>query len=390
MLLSRRVVNLPLSRRPLHRLFALALAPRLLATGLFLSGAEEPWADFGSDLPGPDRDLLAEDFGAQLRRESCSLVLGPERRSAQVHLKALVNEITNCRPRESERLGALILSNSVEQSVELYRELKLLSAERGLKVSRLGSVSYAAAQVGVDADDRSLTEASRANLRKVAEDEQLDVLIATTGQLAHLSQSTRVFNPKILLVEDFELQFQNESSNEIDDILESVGLDTHIIWASRNQTPALPNYLTEWFTELDCVAQEVKVPAVSTRYFRVEKNNKLTKALELVRLNRDKKGVLVCRDPDQASLIRQVVSRLQVRNFLLTTSRRAPPRVWNLLSFKSSSSSLLITEPRAMKALDLGEADFVIFLDECRSLLEEYYAVRSFAHIGQVVKFIEF
>lgn len=358
-------------------------------THLYVSDSPEFWSDFDSEVPAPDHDLRVEDFCARLRRESFSLVLGAERRGAQVHLKALVNEISNCGPARSERLGALILSNSIEQSVDLYRELKLLSPERGLRVSRLGSVSYLAPQIGADADSRGLAEASRANLRRVAEDEHLDVLIATPGQLALLPRSSRVFRPQILLVEDFELQFQKESSNEADEILEAVALDTHIIWASRNQTPALPRYLTQWFTELDCVHAEVKAPVTSARYFRVERTHKLTKALELLRLNKDKKGVLVCRDAEQASLLKQAVSRHQLRNFILATARKAPPKVWNLLSFKSSSSSLLITEPRALRTIDLGDVDYAFFFDECASPLEEYYVLRSMSANAQIFKFIE-
>jgi superfamily II DNA/RNA helicase len=316
-------------------------------------------------------------------------VLGAERRSGLVHLKALVNEVINRGPVHSSGLGALILSNSIEQSIEIYREIKLLRAERELRVSRLGSVSYVAPQIDLDADRASHAEASRANLRRIAEEERLDILIATPGQLASLPRSSRVFKPQILLVEDFELQFQKKSSNEVDDILESIGLETHIVWASRNLTPVLPSYLTEWFAELDFIQQGVKVPAIRTKYFRVERNHKLTKALEILRQNKGKKGVLVCRDAEEAAFLRQVVSRQQIRNFLLTTSKRALPRVWNLLSFKSSTSSLLITEPRAMRSLDLADADFAVFLADCNTPLDEYYALRALNEDAQVFKFIE-
>ena len=387
MIVPRKAVTRLASRSLLSRQISQAAVSRLPAAGLFLSSPAEAWSDLQTD--SPMADLPVEGFCRRIRRDYSSLVLGAENRGTQVHLKALVHEVVNRGASESERLGALILSNSVEQSIELYRELRLLSAGRSLRLSRLGSASYLAPQIGAGADSRSLAEAAKANLRRVAEDEQLDVLIATPGQLALLPKSARIFNPRILLVEDFELQFLRQTSNEADSILESIGSDTHIIWASRNESPALPSYLTQWFAELDCVAQEVTVPVHRTSHLRVEKKNKLSKALELLRTLRNKKGVLVCRDPEQAALLKEAASRQQVRNFILTSSRRAPPRVWNLLSFQSSSSSLLITEPRAMRTLDLSSTDFAIFLDECTSPLEEYYAVRSLAEATQIFKFIE-
>lgn len=51
---------------------------------------------------------------------------------------------------EDGKLGMLVLTNSKEQSAEIYTKIKEFDPRRLLKVSRLGSVSFVAPRLDVD------------------------------------------------------------------------------------------------------------------------------------------------------------------------------------------------------------------------------------------------
>ena len=127
------------------------------------------------------------------------------------------------RREEGERLGmhgCVVITNSKDQSVEVYRSMRLADSGGVLNIRRLGSVSYLSPHVEYMKDmakmDRDeLEDVSISNLAQSANWNSTDVLVCTVGQLVNMIDDETVgmdINPKYIIMEDCELMMTNEEN----------------------------------------------------------------------------------------------------------------------------------------------------------------------------------
>lgn len=318
-----------------------------------------------------------------------SVVLGEQAVEKKIHMKAIVSEITKkIESGRFNRLGALIISNSIEHSVNIYRELKILDGERKLNISRLGSFSHKAPLL--DVEEISVNESLRNelidhNLIRVVEHSGQDIIIATPSQLLLFPPSSYIFDSEYVVIDDFELQFQNNSTKRIDRILESISEDSRLVWVSRNPTPSMPQYLKDWFGELGEIESgsltTTITPTIKSqnqlKVFTVEPNHKGARMMEIIRKNKDQRGVIICKSAEEAKSVQLFLSRNQTRSFLLSSSNQAAPRVWSILCFKTTQNAVLVCDEKSIRSVELKEADFAICTEDFSSETNEYYIRRA-------------
>jgi hypothetical protein len=123
--------------------------------------------------------------------------------------------------------GGLIVTNSKEQSMQVYEQIRGMEVARGLRIARLGSISFLIPHiVKKDVDGRvrlpSSTEMetiSKENCLKVSDWSSLDLLIATPDQIDDIlsrggKKGPKRLNPAWIIFEDYELMFQNRDRIE--------------------------------------------------------------------------------------------------------------------------------------------------------------------------------
>lgn len=127
--------------------------------------------------------------------------------------------------------GGLIITNSKEQSAEMYKHVKSLDTQAQLSVARLGSIAYVAPHIDylVYALDEQSNEEKRnsvdfdavsvENTVRCADFSQLDILICTVSQLTEILRrkvSTNPFelNPKYVIINNYDILFENQAKWE--------------------------------------------------------------------------------------------------------------------------------------------------------------------------------
>ena len=262
----------------------------------------------------------------------------------------------------------MILTNTKEQSVLIYKRIRELDPQRTLNISRLGSVSIVAPQIELTSaakasmvDQQALNEVSADNLTLLAENDNLDILIATPFQLAQLSPWSRVYHPNNLVFEDFELLFE-EFCPPLERIMGSLDNKTKQIWASRLSSPKISPLASRWFPELSSHLPKVpRGPRVSTRIqHSVEKAHRLSKMEDICNQNMSKRGVILCQDGEDAKNIYKHLSRKQIKAHLYTLGNQTPAPIWHLYNFSLSTGGVLVCEERAVRPLDTLNVDYGI------------------------------
>lgn len=127
----------------------------------------------------------------------------------------------------SEIHGALIITNSKEQSLQIYRLIRELASDRDLNMARLGSISFLIPHIlKKDSTGKSrlpshgdMETISKENFVKVSDWKSLDLLIATTDQLDDIlnrggKRGPGRLNPAWIVFEDYELMFQDKDKVE--------------------------------------------------------------------------------------------------------------------------------------------------------------------------------
>ncbi len=299
-------------------------------------------------------------------------------------------------PREERKLGLLVLTNTKEQSAEIYKQIRLSDTEGKLKVSRLGSISFVAPRLDVNSvlckkNVMQSNETSVNNLIKVAESEELDVLIATPLQLSILSPMSNVFRPHFAVFQDFELMFDGPD-RLTERVLTSLDPESKQIWATRHIAPEIPNNAIRWLPQdmpVDGSLQTVPQNGQEFKFTCSSYKNKVGKLLDTIKKNSSKRGVVFCKDANEVSELSQILSRNQIKSAPYLIGPQTPPSLWNLMKFKTNRAKVLLCEEKAIRSLDAKEAEFAVWLHEPSSTNAEYYRRRSVAPEAAIIRLID-
>lgn len=299
-------------------------------------------------------------------------------------------------PREDGKLGLLVMTNTKEQSTEVYRQIRLADTEGKLKVSRLGSISFVAPRLDVNSvlckkNVMQSNETSVNNLVKVAESEDLDILIATPLQLSILSPMSNVFRPSYALFQDFELMFEGPD-RLTERVLTSLDPECKQIWASRHVAPEIPNNAVRWLPQdmpLDGSLQSVPQNGQEVRYTFSSQKNKIGRLLDTIKKNSSKRGIVFCKDANEVSELSQILSRNQVKAAPYLASLQTPPSIWNLMNFRTNRAKVLLCEEKALRSVDAKEAEYAIWLHEPSDTNAEYYRRRAVATDASIIRILD-
>ena len=322
-------------------------------------------------------------------------------RQGATHLAALVELVKRNRlrnadlPGQENSLGMLILANTKEQTAEIYSQIARSDPERLLKVSRLGSISFIAPRLEVDGvlnkqSIHRVNEQSVSNLIKVAEKDDLDILIATPLQLSILSPLSKVFKPLFAVLEDFDLLFDGPD-RLTERVLTSLDPDTKQVWASRHVAPDIPSNAVRWLHDLNIqpLDKDAKLSEGDIKYTCGSHKNKLGKVVEIIKKNGKKRGVVFCKDAAEVGEIGQLLTRNQVKTAYLIASHQTPPPLWNIMNFMTNRAQVLLCEEKALKSVDALDAEYSLWLHEPSDKQAEFYRRRAVSDSTPTIKLIE-
>ena len=325
------------------------------------------------------------------------MVLGCDQNPEKTPLNELVKVLIEQNIKQKrEKLGLLIVTSSRDQSADVYAKLKYADKDKKLSISRFGSASYIAPHISTEDNKRKgehhkLNQTSVENLAKIAETEGLDILVTTLWEASILSPLSQAFKPEYILLQDFELLF-DENHRLVERLLHCLDPDSKTIWTSRNPNPEMPQRLYRWLPESHgSILSEKKElsPLRLEQNHTVGRKTKINKVIDIIRKNSNKRGVIFCRDPEEAKLITRSLTKSQLRAYPYTSVSQTPQTSWSLLSFKFGVPSTLVAEEHALRSVDVLEADYAIWLDNPAGPEEEYYRRRALRSCAPVLKFTE-
>lgn len=333
---------------------------------------------------------------SQLQTTQHVMLLGSGRNPEKDHFSELVEIlIAQNEMKKRENLGLLIITSSRDQSADVYAKLKLADSGKKLSISRFGSASYMAPHIASEDKKRKdehhqLNQVSIDNLVKIAELKDQDILVITLWEASALSPLSKAFKPEFALLQDFELLF-DENHRLVERALYCLDSSSKTIWTSRNPKPEMPQRLSRWLPEFygSIFTKREFSPPRREQQYTVGRKTKIDKVADLVRKNASKRGVIFCRDAEEAEVVTRGLTKSHLKAFSYISILQGPPISPNLLNFKFGAPSVLVAEEKALRPVDVLEADYAIWLDEPVGPEEEYYRRRALCTTAPIYKFTE-
>ena len=193
-----------------------------------------------------------------------------------------------------------------------------------LQISRLGSISIVCPHLQPGEEARgakfpaeltnSYNEVSLANLAQVAEDQSLDILIAAPWQLTALSAWSRVYRAETVVLEDFELLFEEQTNSApLERVLNTLHINAKFVWASRSHTPPIPASSLRRFPQLESLKFVQREDAEFTNYTTVyyKKHEEFAAILRVIQDNPNKRGVIFCANNDHVFAVNDYLTKQQ-------------------------------------------------------------------------------
>lgn len=291
------------------------------------------------------------------------------------------------------KLGLLILTSSKLQSAEVYSKLMAANTDRKLKISRLGSVSYLAPVITpqgqhVKKRHAELKGTSVENLKQIAESDNLDVLVATIWETSILSPWSKVFKPSYVVLQDFELLF-DENHRLLDRALYCMDPETKRIWTSRNNQPRISLQMSHWLpqpNETDPAPVPIIYQNQKERTQILGKQSPFNKVMDIIKFNSNQRGVVFCKNASEALELTDLLIKGNVRAFPLTSGTQPHPNPWSLYNFENKKSSVLVCEERVLRPVQMKEADYAIWLHPPTDAQEVYYRRRSITASARIYR----
>lgn len=301
------------------------------------------------------------------------------------------------------KLPLLVLTNSREQSIDVYRQIKEMDREGDLKISRLGSISIVCPHLMPGEEARGArfpaeltnfyNEVSLTNLAQVAEDPALDILIAAPWQLTALSAWSRVYRAETVILEDFELLFEEQTiSAPLERVLNTLHINAKYVWASRCPTPPIPNSSLQRFPQLESLKfvqkEEVEIENYHTEEYK--KNEEMAAIWRVIQMYPNQRGVVFCSSEEHVLEVNDYLTKQQkVRTYTYCQSIMSPSLHWNYTRFRFGPPRVLVCNERKILEVEVPEADFAIWVRPAKNNHVAYYRHRTVSPTTQTHELVE-
>lgn len=347
-------------------------------------------------LQPPSAVRIPSRISPGLRKQS--LVLGSKGIRFEEAYETLAQDILKDKETGKKGMGALILGDTKEQCTRIYKRLKNLDTKGSLEICRLGSITYRTPQLLLqekyyEIPKSELELATLQNLLDVGERDGVDILIVTPSQLWAFARDSPVFKAHRLVLQDFELMFQDQKK-ALCSMLENIHPSSPQLWISRDQNPIVElSLLQQWLPSM----QQMALPGGQNRIERdhpvimhsVKSSHKIPLALQIINDHREQNGIIICKSAEEARQVRISLKRHWISTYLLLEETQFPPAIWNILCFKQAAGSVLVCEEGAVRSANLEEADFAIWLHKPASETDLYYRLRAVKPEARIHKLLE-